>query len=325
MFTRRQALAGLSLSLTAPSLAVRAAPMVQRDVRLICPYAPGGTVDILGRLLAEAISPRLGGRNVVVENRSGAGTFIAMQAAANAADGYTMSMSSTATLATTPVLPGAMAPIDVDKALTNVTSLIRVPMLLVGQPSASFRTVSELVAYAKANPGKLNIGNSGQGGQTHLLAARLMHEAGISMEQIQYRGGIPALTDIMAGNSDLYFSLLPESLPFVRDGRLRAIAFASEQRNHNLPDVPLIRETIAGFTGDVGYGMVMAAGTPNEWVQFWNEEINRAMNLPEVKARLESRFLVATNGTPAAYTAEIMEDRRVWGAVIQAAGIRAGA
>jgi len=328
MPTRRQALATLALSfgaVAAPAIARAAGPVLTRDVRLICPYAPGGTVDLLGRMLAEAIGPRLGGRNIVVENRSGAGTFIAMQAAANAPDGYTMAMSSTATLATTPVLPGAMAPIDVDKALANVTSLIRVPMVLVGQPNAPYRTLAELITYAKANPGKLNIGNSGQGGQTHLLAARLMHEAGIAMEQIQYRGGTPALLDIMAGNSDLYFSLLPESLPFIRDGRLRPIAFVSTERNTTLPDVPLARETIAGFTGDVGYGMVMAAGTPPEWLAFWNEEINRAMSTPEFRARLDSRFLVATNGTPAAYTAEIMEDRRVWGAVIQAAGIRAGA
>jgi tripartite-type tricarboxylate transporter receptor subunit TctC len=323
---RRRSLA-LSLLALAPGASPRAAraQTVTRDVRLIVPYAPGGTVDILGRMLAEALGPRLGGRNVIVENRSGGGTFIAMQAVATAPpDGHTLSLSATAVLATAPVLPGFIMPMDTDHALASVTNMIRVPMVLVGRPDAPYRTLPELIAYARANPGKLNIGNSGLGGQTHLLAARLCHEAGLSMEQIQYRGGTPALLDILAGNADLYFSLLPESLPFIRDNRLRAIAFASPDRYPALPDVPLMRETLADFTGDVGYGMVMASGTPPEWIAFWNAELNRVMNDPAFRRRLEERFLVAMNGTPEAYREEVASDRRIWGEVIRAANIRAG-
>ncbi len=320
----------LALTLSALGLpALRAgraqAQTVTKDVRLIVPYAPGGTTDQLCRMLAEAMGSRLGGRNMVVENRSGGGTFIAMQAVAQAApDGHTLSLASTATLATSAVLPGFTPPLDTDQALLPLTNLIRVPMVLVGRPDAPFSTLPQMIAHARANPGKLNIGNSGQGGQTHLLAARLMHEAGITMEHIQYRGGTPALLDILSGNADLYFSLLPESLPFIRDNRLRPIAFASTERNPTLPQVPLVAETLPGFSGDVGYGLVMHAATPPDWVAFWNAEVNRWMNRPEVRARMDQLLWLPKNGTPAAYRAEILDDRRVWGGVIQAAGIRAG-
>ena len=298
---------------------------VTRDVRLIVPYAPGGTVDALARMLAEALSPALGGRSVVVENRSGGGTFIAMQALMNAGpDGHTLSIASTAVLATSAVLPGMVMPIDLDRALQPLSSLIRVPMVLVGQPNAPFRSLAELIVHARANPGRLNIGQSGQGSQTHLLAARFKHEARLAMEEIQYRGGTPALLDILSGNADLYFSLLPESLPFIRDGRLRAIAFASPERNPALPEVPLMRETLPGFTGDVAYDLVVAAGTPPAWLAYWNAAVNRAMNAPEFRARAAALHWVPSNGTPEDYAAESARDRQVWGEVIRAAGIRAG-
>ncbi len=319
----RHCLLLLALALTWPQGA--GAQTITRDVRLIVPFAPGGTVDLAGRMLAEALAPRLGGRSVVVENRSGGGTFIAMQAVANAPpDGHTISLASTAVLATTPVLPGMVAPLDTDQALLPVISVLRVPMVLVGRGDAPYRTLPELIAHARANPGRLNIGNAGLGGQTHLLASRLAHEAGIAMEQITYRGGTPALLDILSGNADLYFSLLPESLPFIRDGRLRAIAFVSPERNPTLPKVALVRETLPGFTGDVGYGLVMAAGTPGPWVEFWNAEINRVMNTPAIRQRMEGLLWVPVNGSVEDYRREIMQDRAVWGAVIRAAGIRAG-
>ncbi len=317
----------LALALLVTGCLAGAAPAqtITHDVRLIVPYAPGGTVDLLARLLAEGLGPRLNGRAAVVESRSGAGTFIAMQAVANApADGHTLALSATAVLATAPVMPGFTMPLDPDRALAPVTSLIRVPMVLVGRPDAPYASLPALIAHAKAHPGKLNIGNSGTGGQTHLLAARLAHEAGISMEAIQYRGGTPALLDILAGNADLYFSLLPESLPFIRDGRLRPIAFASPTRNQALPEVPLMRETLPDFTGDVGYGLVAAAGTSPEWIAFWNAEINRAMRRPEMRERMAALFWLPTPGTAAAYREEILTDRRIWGGVITAAQIRAG-
>lgn len=317
----------LSLAVAASFLAASAAraQVVSRDVRLIVPFAPGGTVDLLGRLLAEGLAPRMGGRAVVVENRSGAGTFIALQALAQApADGHTLSLASGTVLATAPVLPGMALPIDPDKALVPVANLIRVPILLVGRPQAPFRDLPGLVAFAKAHPGRLNIGQSGAGSLTHLLAARLGHEAGISMVEIQYRGGTPALLDVMAGNADLYFSLLPESLPHVRDGRLRPVAFASPERNPHLPDVPLMGDVLPGFAGDTAYGLVAAAGTPPEWVSFWNAAVNEFMDRPETREKMKALLLVPVNGAPGDYRREIAQDRESWGRVIRAANIRSG-
>lgn len=305
--------------------AIASAQSVTRDVRLIVPYAPGGTVDLLGRMLAEGLAPALGGRSVVVENRSGAGTFIAMQnLATSPADGHTLSLASNGVLSTAPVLPGMVMPIDPDATLVPVINLIHVPMVLVGRPDAPYANLAQLIAHAKARPGRLNIGQSGLGGATHLLAARLMHAAGISMEMIQYRGGTPALLDILAGNADLYFSLLPESLPFIRDGRLRAIAMTTEERSPALPEVGLARETLPGFTGDVAYGLVMAAGTSPAWIGFWNAEINKVMARPEVKARMAALHWIPVPGTPEAYRAELASERRIWGGVIAAAKISAG-
>jgi tripartite-type tricarboxylate transporter receptor subunit TctC len=317
------ALAAASFATLPPSAA--RAQSLTRDVRLIVPYAPGGTVDMLARMLAEGLTPALGGRSVVVENRSGAGTFIAMQAVANSApDGHTLSLASNGVLSTAPVLPGMAMPIDPDATLAPVVNLIHVPVVLVGQPQAPFRTLPELIAHAKARPGTLNIGQSGLGGATHLLAARLMHDAGISMEMVQYRGGTPALLDILAGNADLYFSLLPESLPFIRDGKLRAIALTTEERNPALPDVALAREAVPGFVGDVAYGMVMTAATLPAWISFWNTAINRAMNRPEMRERMAQLHWIAVGGTPEAYRAELASERRIWGGVIAVAKISAG-
>lgn len=322
---RRSLLLACSLLLSFLAVPPARAQAVTRDVRLIVPFAPGGTVDLLGRLLAEGLAPRMGGRSIVVENRSGAGTFIAMQAVSQAAaDGHTLSLASGSVLATAPVLPGMTMPIDPDKALAPVANLIRVPIVLVGHPRAPYRDLPGLIAHAKGSAGRLNIGQSGAGSLTHLLAARLGHEAGIAMEQIQYRGGTPALLDVIAGTADLYFSLLPESLPHIREGRLRPIAFASSERNAALPDVPLARETLPGFTGDTAYGLVAAAGTPPEWIAFWNAAVNEVMERPATRERMRALLWVPVNGTPEAYRDEIAQDRETWGKVIKAANIRAG-
>lgn len=309
--------------LAAPSYA--RAQSVSRDVRLIVPFAPGGTVDLLARILADGLAPKMGGRSVVVENRSGAGTFIAMQAVSQApADGHTLSLASGTVLATAPVMPGMAMPIDPDKALAPVMNLIRVPIVLVANPRAPYRSLPELVAHAKTHSGRLNIGQSGAGSLTHLLAARLGHEAGIAMEQIQYRGGTPALLDVMAGTADLYFSLLPESLPHIREGKLLPLAFASPERSPDLPDVPLARETLPGFVGDTAYGLVVANGTPPQWIAFWNAAVNEFMRRPAVRDRMRALLWAPVNGTPEAYREEIARDRETWGEVIRAAGIRAG-
>ena len=308
----------------APAFGAAQAQTVAQNVRLIVPFAPGGTVDILARLLAEALAPLIGGRSVVVENRSGGGTFIAMQAVSSSPpDGHTLAIASTAVLATTPVLPGAPAPIDVDLALQPVTNLIRLPLMLVGNPRAPYRTVQELIAYGRANPGRLNIGQSGAGSLTHLLAARFALETGIAMEQIQYRGGTPALVDVMTGTADLYFSLLPESLPYIRDGRLRAIVTTAPAPVPAMPEIPVMKDVLPGFVSDIGYGMVAAPGTPPEWIAFWNGVLSRAYERPVVQERMRQLLWEPALNGPEGYREEILVMRRTWEPIIRAAGIRA--
>jgi tripartite-type tricarboxylate transporter receptor subunit TctC len=262
---------------------------------------------------------------VVVENRSGAGTFIAMQTTAQApADGHTLLIASNTVLATAPVLPGPPMPVDPDQALRPVANLISVPIVLVGNPQAPYRTLPELIAYAKANPGKLNIGHAGIGGLTHLLAERLAREAGINMVQVQYRGGTPALMDVMTGTADLYFSLLGESLGNIRGGRLRAIAAASPAPLAALPEVPLMQATLPGFVSDVRYGVVVAAGTAPEWIGFWNRALGAAMRSPAMKERMAQLHWDDVYGSAEAYREDVLALRRTWQPVIEAAGIRTG-
>jgi tripartite-type tricarboxylate transporter receptor subunit TctC len=259
---------------------------VTRDVRLIVPFAPGGSVDIIGRVLAEALPPVVGGRNVVVENRTGAGGFIGLQAVANAApDGHILAVGSGTALSVAPVLPGLTMPIHPDRDLTPIANLVQVPMVLVVHPNAPFRTVGEIIARAKAAPGQVTAGTAGPGTSPHLLAARMANEAGIRLEYVPYRGGTPALLDLMAGRIDLYFSLLPESLPHIERGALRPIAAATKTRHPRLPDVPVMAETLPGYSGSSWYGLVGPAGLPPAWVGFWEQRISQVMTRPEVRAR----------------------------------------
>jgi len=321
ILTGRRALAtGLASLLAAPRLA--RAQSVTRDVRLIVPYAPGGTVDILGRLLAEVLPPTLG-HNVVVENRSGAGAYIGLQTVANApADGHTIGLAPDLGLAVSPVIPGATLPIDPDRTLTPVASLIRVPTLLVARNNAPFTTFAEFIAYARANPGKVTVGVSGTGTITHLLIARLAALTGISVEHVPYRGGTPALLDVMAGNVDLYFSLITESMPHVEGGKMRPLAVASPTRNAALPDIPALTETWPGFTGTADYGLIVASGLSPDWVAFWNRTVTDALARPDVQARLQRLRADPTGGSPADYATKLRTEREVWGEVVRQAGIR---
>ncbi|MBX9700525.1 MAG: tripartite tricarboxylate transporter substrate binding protein [Acetobacteraceae bacterium] len=323
--SRRQLLAAALLAAPALLAPPARAQTVTQNVRLIVPFAPGGTVDLLARLLAEAMTPRLGGRAVVVENRSGAGTFIAMQAIAQApADGHTLLIASNTVLATAPIIPGPPMPVDPDRALRAVANLISVPIVLVGNPAAPYRNLAELIAFGRANPGRLNIGHAGIGGLTHLLAERLAREAGIGMVQVQYRGGTPALMDVMTGTADLYFSLLGESLAHIREGKLRALATAAPAPLAALPNVPLMRATLPGFVSDVRYGIVVATGTAPEWVAFWNRALGEAMQGAILRERMAQLHWDDVFGTPEAYRDDVLALRRTWQPVIEAAGIRTG-
>jgi tripartite-type tricarboxylate transporter receptor subunit TctC len=314
--------AGLAALLLSPPGA--AAQSVTRDVRLIVPYAPGGSVDILGRLLAEVL-PAAIGHNVVVENRSGAGAYIGLQAVANApADGHTIGLAPDLGLAVTPVIPGTTLPINPDRDLAPIMSLIRVPTVLVARSDAAFRDLDSLLSRARTSPTAVTAGISGNGTIPHLLIARLNGLAGTRMVYVPYRGGTPALLDVLAGNVDLYFSLLPESLGYIQGGQMRPLVFASPTRNAGFPDVPALTERWPGFTGTADYGLVGTAGLSPAWIAYWNRVVNAALARPEVRARIAQMSSEATGGTAEDYRAKLANDRAVWGEVVRANNIRAG-
>jgi len=319
---RRRILQGATALLgAAPRIA--AAQEVTRDVRIIVPFAPGGSVDVIARLLAEAMPPLIGGRNLVVENRTGAGGFIGLQAVATAPpDGHTLCIGSGTALSVGPVIPGLTMPINPDRDLTPIVSLVGIPMVLVAHPGVPFRTLPEMIAYARANPGRLIAATAGAGTSTHLMVARIANEAGIEIEYVPYRGGTPALLDLVAGRVHIYMSLLTEVVAQIRQGALLAIASASLQPLAQLPGVPLISAVFPGYTGSSWYGLVGPAGLPQPWIDFWAGRIRTLMAREAFRNRFIERHFDVTTSTTEAFHAQMQEERRVWSAVIRAANIR---
>lgn len=320
---RRRELAAGAAALAAWQGVARAQTLTH-EVRLVAPVAPGGTVDAVARIIAQGLSPSLG-RSIVVENRGGGGFFIGLQAVAIAPpDGHTLGIAPIATMATAPILPGMTPPINPDTQLQPVVGLFRVPLVLVAGPNTPYRDLDGLLRHARANPGRVSIGNSGNGTTTHLVAARFMREAGVEMMPVSYRSGAPALADLMGGNVDLYFGLMPEVVSFIRDGRMKALAVADLAPNPHVPGVPTVASVLPGFSGAASYGIVGQGGMPAAWTAFWNRTLTGFLNQPEVRDRMERQmYLEITAGPPERMREEIASDRVTWGRVIREAGIRA--
>jgi tripartite-type tricarboxylate transporter receptor subunit TctC len=319
--TRRALLAtGLAAGLSAPG-ALRA-QTVTRDVRLIVGFAAGGSVDALARIIAAALPAQIG-RSVVVENRTGAGGFIGLQAVANSPpDGHVLAVASGFNLAVSPVLPGITMPIDPDAELTPIGGLGRGAMVLVARPDAPFRDMAGFLAHARRPGTRITCGHGGAGSSPHLMAARMAQAAGIELDFVAYRGGAPALVDLMASRIDVYFALLPEALQHVRAGTMRALAAATETPHPTLPDVPVMHATLPGLIGGSWWGLAGQRGLSPEWVAFWSREMRTVLSKPEVVGRLREGLIDPSDPGTAAFRAEIARERRIWAEVIRAAGIR---
>ncbi len=313
--TRRALLA----SAIATPAVVRAQP-VTRDVRWIVGFAAGGSVDAMARIVAQAVSPQIG-RNVVVENRTGAGGFIGLQAVANAApDGHTLAIASGFNLSVSPVLPGMTMPIDPDAELVPIGGMGRGAMVLVARPDAPFRDMAGFIAHARAN--RTTCGHGGAGSSPHLMSARMAQLARIELDYIAYRGGAPALLDLMAGRIDIYFALLPEALQHVRSGAMRALAVATEAPHPTLPGVPVMHATLPGMIGGSWWGVSGPKGLSPDWVAWWSGQIGLCVRRPEVRARLTEALIDESDTSTAAFRDEIARERRIWTEVIRNAGIR---
>jgi tripartite-type tricarboxylate transporter receptor subunit TctC len=317
-----QRAAVLALALSAPLLALAQEPYPNRPVRIIVPFAAGGVADLVPRVVGEKLSQKWG-QPVVVENKVGASGNIGMaEGARAAADGYTLVLAPTGNLTVNPTLFPKL-PFDTHRDLAPVTLLAQSPNVLVVHPSVPAKTLSELIAYAKANPGKLNFASPGDGSGAHLAGELLNIDAGIKAVHVPYKGIAPAVNDLLGGNVQMMFAGISTILQHVKSGKLVAIAIASPKRNPQLPDVPTVAESgLPGFDVTSWYGIVTRAGTPPEIIRKLQRDMAEALQAEDVKARLASLGLEPVGNTPEQFDALIKAESRKWNDIMRKANIQ---
>jgi tripartite-type tricarboxylate transporter receptor subunit TctC len=312
------------LLLLAASLVHAQAPYPAKPVRLIVPYPPGGTTDIVGREVANRMAEGLG-QQVVVDNRPGAGSLIGVGLGARAApDGYTVTFGTSAGLAVNPALGVKMA-FDPLRDFVPIGMIAYSPFLLVIHPSLPVRNVKEFVALAKAHPGKLNFASPGVGTPNHLGIELLSSMGGVKFVHVPYKGGAPAVTDLVAGQVQAFFSSTPQVAPFLKAGRVRVIGVGTQKPTQVAPQVPPIADTYPGFDCNTWYGLLAPAGTAPAIVTRLSAELNRVLSDPAMAQRLLDLGVEARPGTAAALTEMAVSETERWRKVIKAAGITAEA
>jgi tripartite-type tricarboxylate transporter receptor subunit TctC len=319
MTARRTVLAGLAAAAAFPR-ATFAQAYPSRPISLLVPWAPGGSTDILARIVAAHLHQSMG-QPVIIENRTGAAGNIGTGAVARAAaDGYTL-LFNTMSVHTMNHALFATMPFDGVKDFSAITLLAYVTNTMVVHPSVPANTVPEFIAYAKANPGKIAYASSGPGSTNHLCAAMLEKMAGIEMLHVPYRGGAPAVADTVGGQVQLFFTAGTQSLEHVKAGRLKLLAVTEAKRSPFLPDVPTVAETVPGYEMTVWYGAFGPAGMPKDIVTKLNSEIARALFLPEVKKRMDDIAVEVASSSPEELGERMRRDAGKWGAIIKSIGI----
>jgi tripartite-type tricarboxylate transporter receptor subunit TctC len=304
----------------APRIA-RAEAYPTRPVRIIVPFAPGGGTDLCAHLLGEWLAQRLGQPFLVI-NRTGAASNVGTDVVVKSApDGYTLlafdpSAAINATLYDN--LDFAFV-----RDVAPVALIMRTPILMAVHPSVPAKTVAEFIAYAKANPGKINMSSGGVGSTPHVSGELFKMMTGVQLVHVPYRGSGPARVDLLGGQVQLMFDPIASSIGHVRAGQLRALAVASAVRSEVLPDVPTIAETVPGYESDTWYGIAAPAGTPPEIVERLNREINAGLADPKLKARLAELGGTVITGTPADFRKLIVEETTKWGKVVKFSGMKA--
>ena len=289
-----------------------------RPVKWVVPYPPGGTTDVLARIVAQWFTDKLG-QQFIVENKPGAGNNIGTEAVVNATpDGYTMLLVNPA--------HGINASLykklnfNFIRDIAPVAGLVRTPNVMEVTASLPVKTVAEFIAYCKANPGKLNMASSGSGTSVHLSGELFKSMTGCDMVHVPYKGAGPALIDLIGGQVQVIFDNLPSSAGHIKSGRLRALAVTSDAREPSLPQVPTVGETVAGFEATAWFGVGMPKGTPRDIIDKVNAEINRALADPKMRARLAELGGVPINGTPEDFGKVIALETDKWAKVVAASG-----
>jgi len=313
-------LAAGAAALPAVSRIARAQTYPTRPVRMIVGFAPGGGNDILARVIGQWLSERFG-QQFIIENRPGAATNIATEIAVRApGDGYTLLLVSPANAINATLYEKLN--FNFIRDIAPVASLVRLPLVMVVNPSLPTKTGPEFVAYAKANPGRISMASAGVGSGPHVSGELFKMMAGLDMLHVPYRGDAPALTDLLGGQVQVYFSGVAATLEHIRTGKLRPLAVTTASRSEALPDVPSVADFVPGYEASVLFGVGAPRNTPTEIVERLNKEINAGLADPTVKARLAESGGTVLPGSPADYGKLIASETEKWGKVIRAANIK---
>ena len=307
-----------ALLVSAPPLAA-SADYPSRPVRWIVGYPAGGTTDIVARLIGHWLSERLG-QQFIIENKPGAGNNIGTEAMINSPpDGYTVLLTNPANAINATLYQRLSFNFMRDTA--PVAGFMRVPNVMEVNPKVPANSVAEFIAYAKANPGKINWASSGNGTSVHLSGELFKIMTGIDLTHVPYRGSAPALTDMISGTVQVMFDNMPSSLPHIQAGTLRALGVTTTARSDALPNVPTVAETVPGYEASAFFGMSVPKGTPADVIEKLNQEINAGLADPGVKARLAELGGILMPGTPAQFGQVITEETEKWAKVIKTGGV----
>ena len=319
---RRQflTLAGAAVAMPAVARRARAQAYPARPVRIVIGYPPGGSADITARLMAQWLTERLG-QSFIVESRAGGGTNIATEAVINAPpDGYTLLLVAPANAINATLYEKLNH--NFLRDVMPIAGLIRFPNVVVVNPSVPVKTIPELIAYAKANPRKLNMASSGNGSTIHMSGELFKMMTGVDMIHVPYRGGALALTDMVGGQVQVMFDNIPTAMEFVRGGQLRGLAVTGAGRSETLPDLPTVADFVPGYEATSWYGVGAPKGTPAEIIEKLNREVNAILAEPKVKARFLELGASLLPGSPAEFGKLVADETEKWGKVVKFSGAK---
>ncbi len=322
MASRRTAicLIAIGLSSLASIDSASAQDYPTRSVRFVVGYPPGGATDIIARLIALRLSERLG-QQFVIENKPGAGNNIATESVINAEpDGYTLLLVNPANYINTSLY--ANLKFNFPRDIAPVASFNRVPNVMTVNKDVEAKSVAEFIAYAKANPGKVNMASSGNGTSVHLSGEMFMAMAGIKMQHVPYRGAAPAITDMLGGQVQVIFDNMPSIIQHIRSGALRALAVTTTERSSQLPDTPTVADAVKGYEASALFGMGAPKNTPKEIIEKLNKEVNAILAEPDMKKRLIELGGEPLIQTPEAFGKDIVAETEKWKKVIESADIK---